>query len=271
MRIFFSTDDNVGEVTRDNHPPNEVPLDIEGWNASRLAVIDSTNDELVRRHTAGGVVDRTVLVADVQTAGRGRLDRRWEAPAGLNLLFSLFFASPIASPQRLQHTVALAVVEAVNELGVEHATLKWPNDVIVNTKTNDGHKSASRKLAGMLSTMTSDGSVIVGTGCNVNWAPAGACSVSEHTGTEHEPTEVLQRILEAFDRLFGLAPESIDQRYRASIDTVGRRVKVELPGGEHLVGRAVQVNADGALEVIDECAVTHRFHAADVVHLRPED
>lgn len=271
MRIFFSTDDNVGEVTRDNHPPNEVPLDIEGWNASRLAVIDSTNDELVRRHTAGGVVDRTVLIADVQTAGRGRLDRRWEAPAGLNLLFSVFFASPIANPQRLQHAVALAVVEAVNELGVEHATLKWPNDVIVNVETDDGHRGESLKLAGMLSTMTADGSVVVGTGCNVDWAPAGACSVNEQTGREHKSTEVLERILGAFDRLIGLAPELIDERYRASVDTVGRRVRVELPGGEHLIGRAVQVNTDGALEVIDECAVTHRFHAADVVHLRPAD
>ena len=258
-------------MTRDNHPPNEVPLDIEGWNASRLAVIDSTNDELVRRHTAGGVVDRTVLVADVQTAGRGRLNRRWEAPARSNLLFSLFFASPIASPQRLQHTVALAVVEAVNELGVEHATLKWPNDVIVNVKTDDGQRGESLKLAGMLSTMTADGSVVIGTGCNINWAPEGACSILEQTGRKHMATEVLQRILAALDRLLVLAPESIDERYRASVDSVGRRVRVELPGGEHLVGRAVQVTADGALEVIDECAVTHRFHAADVVHLRPED
>jgi len=270
MRIFLSTNDNVGEVTRDNHPPNEVPLQIEGWNAARLTTIDSTNDELARRCSAGVVVDRTVLIADVQTAGRGRLDRRWDAPAGSNLLFSILFAPPISDPQRLQHAVALAVVETARHLGVTGAVLKWPNDVMVNVAGEDGDHVESLKLAGMLSTMTQDGSVIIGTGCNVNWAPTGATSIFQEVGTRHDVTDVLQLVLEALNDLLEHSSEVLDDRYRSAIDTIGRRVRVELPNGERVLGRATRLDGDGALEVIDECAITHRFYAADVVHLRPD-
>jgi BirA family transcriptional regulator, biotin operon repressor / biotin---[acetyl-CoA-carboxylase] ligase len=237
---------------------------------SRLTTIDSTNDELVRRCQRGPTTDRTVLFADVQTAGRGRLDRRWDAPPGENLLFSILFAPPIINPQRLQHAVALAVVDVARHLGVHGAVLKWPNDIIVTEPEGDGDRSDNSKLAGMLSTMTSDGSVIIGTGCNVNWAPDRATSMLAQSTTRQEVVDVLRLVLSALDKLLGLAPEQMDDLYRSRVDTIGRRVRVELPNGENVVGRATQLDADGALEVIDECAMTHRFHAADVVHLRPE-
>lgn len=237
---------------------------------SRLTTIDSTNDELVRRCQGGSIADRTVLFADAQTAGHGRLDRRWDAPPGENLLFSVLFAPPISDPQRLQHAVALAVVDVAHLLGVHEAVLKWPNDIIVNDPASESDGRATSKLAGMLSTMTSDGSVIVGTGCNVNWAPDGATSILAQSATRHEVIEVLRHVLSALDELLTLAPEQLDDLYRSRVDTIGRRVRVELPNGEKVVGRATRLDADGALEIVDECAMTHRFHAADVVHLRPE-
>lgn len=237
---------------------------------SRLITIDSTNDELARRCLNGTASNRSVLAADEQTAGRGRLDRRWDAPSGSNLLFSVLFAPPISDPQRLQHAVALAVLESVKTLGVAEATLKWPNDVMVNVEANNSEPFESVKLAGMLSTMTPNGSVIVGTGCNVNWAPDGATSILEQSATRHEVAEVLRLILTALDKMLSLASEELDEIYRTSVDTIGRQVRVELPNGEFVTGRATRLDVDGALEVIDECAITHRFHAGDVIHLRAQ-
>lgn len=237
---------------------------------SRLITIDSTNDELARRCSAGVAADRTVLIADVQTAGRGRLNRRWDAPAGQNLLFSVLFAPPISDPQRLQHAVALAVIETARHLGVTGAVVKWPNDIIVTQPHAGDDPSHSLKLAGMLSAMTQDGSVIIGTGCNVNWAPDGATSILEQSATRHEVAEVLRLILTALDKMLSLASEELDEIYRTSVDTIGRQVRVELPNGEFVTGRATQLDVDGALEVIDECAITHRFHAGDVIHLRAQ-
>jgi BirA family biotin operon repressor/biotin-[acetyl-CoA-carboxylase] ligase len=75
---------------------------------------------------------------------------------------------------------------------------------------------------------------------------------------------VLVELLAAFDHL----PDEVDARYRSALDTLGRQVRVELPGAE-LVGRAVDVDADGHLLVLDDCAITHRIYAGDVIHLRP--
>jgi BirA family biotin operon repressor/biotin-[acetyl-CoA-carboxylase] ligase len=267
MRIFLSTNDNVGEVTRDNHPPNEVRLQIEGWHVTRLDSIGSTNDELVRRLETSDLPDRTVLVADVQTAGRGRLDRRWEAPAGENLLCSMLFRPPIAHPQRLQHAVALAIVAAAQHFEVGNVSLKWPNDVIV-IESDTSPRAEYTKLAGMLSTMTADGAVIIGIGVNINWAPAGATSLAAIAGHPLSPIDVLRALLSSLHDLLVCSEDELTDRYRNHLSTIGRHVRVELPSSEAVIGRAVGVSPDGSLEVVDECAITHRFHAGDVVHLR---
>lgn len=267
MRIFLSTNDNVGEVTRDNHPPNEDRLQIEGWQVTRLDSIGSTNDELARRLATSDLPDRTVLVADVQTAGRGRLDRRWEAPAGKNLLCSMLFRPPIAHPQHLQHAVALAIISAAGQFDVGNVWVKWPNDLIV-TEADTNPRAAYTKLAGMLSTMTADGSVIIGTGVNINWAPAGATSFAAIAGHLLSPIDVLRAVLKSLHDLLSYSQNELTDRYRAHLSTIGRLVRVELPSAEVVTGRAVGVSPDGSLEVVDECAISHHFQAGDVVHLR---
>jgi len=254
-------------VTRDSHPPNEVRLQIEGWHATRLDSIGSTNDELVLRLATRDLPDRTVLVADVQTAGRGRLDRRWEAPAGENLLCSMLFRPPIAHPQRLQHVVALAIIAAARHLDIGNAWLKWPNDVIV-IESEPSPRAEYTKLAGMLSTMTADGSVIIGTGVNINWAPAGATSLAAVAGRKLSPIDVLRVVLNSLHDLLSCSEDELTDRYLAHLSTIGRHVRVELPSAKVVTGRAVGVSPDGSLEVVDECAITHWFQAGDVVHLR---
>ena len=218
-----------------------------GWYIGEVAETGSTNSDLLERCLE--LPDRTVLRAEHQTAGRGRLDRRWEAPPGSNLLASLLFRQVPADPGELMRRVALAAVFAVRTVSPAEVALKWPNDVLL-----DG-----RKLAGLLAQRADDGSVVVGIGLNVGWAPDGAARLDGDV----RPTELLSALLDAYD---ALAPD-IEPMYRAELATVGERVRVELPSGD-LVGTAVDVDGAGRLVVIDECAITHRLSIGDVVHLR---
>jgi BirA family biotin operon repressor/biotin-[acetyl-CoA-carboxylase] ligase len=213
----------------------------------RVAETGSTNADLLADRDAP---DRTVLVAEYQTAGRGRLDRRWDAPPGSNLLASLLFRVVPHDPGDLMRRLGVAAVEVARRHGADGAELKWPNDVVV-----DG-----RKLAGMLAQRGAAGEVVLGIGLNVGWAPVDAARLGDGV----QPLELLADLLAAYDRL----PADVHLRYRERLGTLGRRVRVVLPDGE-LVGTALDVERDGRLVVVDECAVSHRVDVGDVVHLRP--
>lgn len=219
-----------------------------GWLVHHVTETGSTNDDLLAAAGAGAP-DRTVLFADHQTAGRGRLDRSWEAPAGTGLLASMLFRQTPERPGELTQRVGLAAVTASAEVAGVAAALKWPNDVVVG----------DRKLAGVLAQRAADGAVVVGIGLNVAWAPEGAACL----GVDCVPYDVLRALLAALDAL----PDDIELTYRASLATLGRRVRVELPDRE-IVGTAIDVESDGRLVVIDECAVSHRLDVGDVIHLR---
>jgi BirA family biotin operon repressor/biotin-[acetyl-CoA-carboxylase] ligase len=216
------------------------------WSVWYVGETGSTNADLLAFPDAP---TRTVLVAAHQTAGRGRLGRTWDAPPGANLLASIVFRDVPEQAGDLTRAVGIAAVDAVSALTGRHARLKWPNDVLL-----DG-----RKLAGILAQRSPAGAVVVGIGLNVGWAPEGAAML----GAGVEPLAVLTELLRA---LHSLGDDAHD-RYRTLLDTLGRRVRVELPSGD-LVGRAVDVARDGTLQVIDECAITHHIDAGDVVHLR---
>lgn len=218
-----------------------------GWSVREVAETGSTNSDLLDRHL--DLPDRSVLRTDHQTAGRGRLDRRWEAPPGSNLLASLLFREVPPDPGELMRRVALAAVEAVRVVSDLEAVLKWPNDLLL-----DEHK-----LAGLLAQRADDGCVVVGIGLNVGWAPEDAARL----GGQAQPAEVLAALLAAYDTL----PGDIEPMYRDRLATLGKRVRIELPTGA-IVGTAIDVEDDGRLVVLDECAATHRLSIGDVVHLR---
>jgi BirA family biotin operon repressor/biotin-[acetyl-CoA-carboxylase] ligase len=250
IRIFFSTGANVGGV--DDLGPNARPVP-PGWTVNRVTETGSTNADLLA--DAAARPDRSVLVAEHQTAGRGRLDRRWEAPAGANLLVSILFHDVPRQPSELTRRVALAAADACRELAGIDVALKWPNDLLVG----------EAKLAGILAERNADGSVVVGMGLNVGWAPPGAARLAtSETDPSLTPDVVLAAFLAAYDAL----PADCHERYRAALGTLRRRVRVELPAG-FLEGTAVDVEPDGRLVVVDTCAVTHRLAAGDVIHLRP--
>lgn len=235
------------------------------WHIHEVSETGSTNTDLLAQGT-NGAPDRTVLRADFQSAGRGRLDRTWEAPRGANLLVSLLFRHIPDRVHVLTQVVALAAVKSAQELCGVVTQLKWPNDILVGTE----------KLAGILAQAAPVDEhgripfVVVGIGVNLGWAPPDAVSLKSCGWTrEVTPQEFLEHMLPEIDRLLSLADSDLHDEYKSKLATIGSRVRAEMPNGEHIVGRALDVEPDGRIVVLDECAVTHRIDTADVVHLRP--
>ena len=224
------------------------------WTVNRVAATGSTNQDLLTA-AADGAPDRSVLMADFQTAGRGRLDRTWDAPPGANLLVSVLFRRGFdaTNPHVLTRAVALAAVHASKELTGQVPDLKWPNDLLL-----DG-----RKLGGILAQAgTTEGRlhVVVGLGLNLGWAPN---ETARLVGVS--PYDFLPVWLRHLGLLLDTDTDTATE-YRARLATLGQSVRVER-GSDTLTGIAVDVQPDGALIVdtgTDRVVVT----IGDVVHLR---
>jgi BirA family transcriptional regulator, biotin operon repressor / biotin---[acetyl-CoA-carboxylase] ligase len=198
----------------------------------RVDAVPSTQD-VARQHPVG-----TVVVAEHQTAGRGRLGRRWEAPPGSALLASWVLPFHELAPLAAGVASARACGDAVR--------IKWPNDLLLG----------GRKLAGILVERTGD-RCIVGTGINLHWAPPDGAVL----GMDRE--ELIALMGPELTRWFAAAPAAILDAWRERSDTLGRRVRVVL-SGDAVEGVAEDIGPDGSL-IVDGRA----FAAGDVVHLRP--
>ena len=226
-----------------------------------LGEVTSTNDEVAARARAGAS-EGVVVTADVQTAGRGRRARTWEAPPRASLLVSVLLR-PAAAHLGLM-AAGLAAVDACRAHAGVDATLKWPNDLMV-----EGPTAAGRKLAGILAETTSGDGVVVGLGLNVDWGasplPAGATSLAEIAGLTVvvDRAGLLVSYLLALEDRCRQPPELLITHYRAACSTIGRRVRVELPGGLSIEGLATGVDDAGRL-LVDDRPVA----AGDVIHVR---
>jgi BirA family transcriptional regulator, biotin operon repressor / biotin---[acetyl-CoA-carboxylase] ligase len=232
------------------------------WRVERFEELASTNGYALAAARAGAA-DGLVVVADHQTAGRGRLDRRWEAPPGSSLLVSVLVRRPPADDAfALVMAAAVALAEAVEEVTGVKAGLKWPNDLVV----------ADRKLAGLLAERDGD-ALVVGSGCNTNWDAfpaeladtATACNLE--AGHDVDRDALLDAYLVTFAGYLD-APEIVADAYRRGLVTLGRQVRVERTAQSPLVGEAVRVDDAGALVVRDAEDIEHVILAGDVVHLR---
>ncbi|HEV8296065.1 MAG TPA: biotin--[acetyl-CoA-carboxylase] ligase [Acidimicrobiales bacterium] len=231
---------------------NSAPFRIE-----YVAETGSTNADVLARASAGEPAG-LVLVADHQTAGRGRLDRRWQAPPGASLLMSVLFRprGPAGLWHRCLTAVAVAACDACASFGVV-ARIKWPNDLVVGDD----------KLAGILAETDGKGAVIVGLGCNIDWPRAGeypGATSFVACGATVRRDAVLRATL---DRVEVDAPDLHD-RYVARSATIGTDVRVELPGGDSVEGRAVDVDDGGRLVVLDRDNRRAAYSVGDVIHLR---
>ena len=231
----------------------------------------STNTDLVDSARRGEV--EQALVADHQTAGRGRLDRVWEAPPEASLLMSVLVREPFpaASVHLVPTALAVALVDSIAALDGPEVGLKWPNDLVAPGAGDDG---SDLKLGGMLSEMgdTTPGnaSVVVGVGVNVAWGVvpthlAATATSLDLLGATLDRWELVAEVLGRFERTLGAA--DLRDRYRAACVTIGRRVRVERPAGA-LVGTAIDIADAGAL-IVDADGVRHEVSIGDVIHLRP--
>jgi BirA family biotin operon repressor/biotin-[acetyl-CoA-carboxylase] ligase len=228
MRTFLNTARNNGSDV-----PTRRFSDVR-W----FPEIDSTN-QFAADLARAGAADGLVVGADHQTAGRGRRGRTWESPAGSGLLVSVVLR-PV--PPLVTLAAGLAAAEACEQVAGVATTLKWPNDVLLD----------SRKVGGILSELVGDAAV-VGLGLNLTWAPEGAARLTPGV----DRAELLAAYLDGLED-----PVDVLVRYRQRCATIGRRVRVELPG-ETVEGMAEAVDDEGRL-VVDGRKIT----AGDVLHLR---
>lgn len=270
-----------------------------------VAETGSTNADVLERGRHGEP-EGVVLVADHQTAGRGRRGRTWEAPPGASLLFSVLLRPPSQAVGATTMAAAVAAAGAVEEVAGFAPRLKWPNDLVVTgpapstgglVPENGTGPQLDRKLAGILAeadwpagSAISDGwrqpgpeergVVVVGIGLNVNW-PADlppelaeiAVAANHLAGHDIDREDLLVALLRRFDRCYGdlvsggAAARSVFDEWRSRSVTLGRRVRVEL-GPDGVEGTAVDVTAEGHLVVETEAGDRRSFAAGDVVHLR---
>ena len=245
----------------------------ENWFVRRVRETGSTNTDLFADALAGAP-SHSVLMADNQTAGRGRLDRTWEAKPGTNLLVSLLFRSEANLLTMWPRIVALAAAQACQKLfssgrlnvsSPPTIKLKWPNDLLL-----DG-----RKLGGMLSIGDQQKQfVVVGIGINVGWAPQEAVALGEFFSEKiPTPVELLENMLREITQIEKLGLTEQHQQYVAQLATLGKLVRVELTNGVVITGQAQDVDIKGRLLVVDTAdnSIRHVIDTGDVVHLRNAD
>jgi len=246
----------------------------------------STNADLAEAAAAGAQEGR-VLVAESQTAGRGRLGRSWTAPPRSGLMFSVLLRPDVPAQTLgwLPLLTGLAVAAALRRMTGRAARgdfgqavgaraldvrLKWPNDLLVG----------ERKLGGILAERVGD-AVVVGVGVNVSLRPdelpvPTATSLACENAAFQDREALLRAVLRELEgryREWTAArgdPEAAGLRsaYAELCTTLGRRVRVMLPGDRELTGVATDVETAGGLVVRDDADAEHVVHAGDVIHVR---
>jgi BirA family biotin operon repressor/biotin-[acetyl-CoA-carboxylase] ligase len=238
-----------------------------GRSLHYFAELDSTNTT-VREMGAGGAADGTVVIADAQRKGRGRLGRKWESPPATNLYLSALLRCdlPVDRLAQISLLAGVAAAETVREWCA--AEIKWPNDVL----------AGGRKVAGILAEMDGSGGqrvVILGIGVNLNTTLEDfppelrdkAGSLRMATGGEIDRARFAARLLNNLEvryeqwRRDGFAP--IAAVWRDLAPMIGRFIRVQEPGAV-VEGTVVDIDDDGALRLRLVDGSSHRVVAGDV-------
>ncbi len=218
-----------------------------------------------------GAKEGTVVIAETQTKGRGRLGRVWYSPKYKGLYFSLILR-PKISPDKASIITLLAgasICEAIKESCGLDVQIKWPNDIFMRNK----------KLGGILTEIKAEvdevNFIVVGVGLNINNDKgsliAGSTSLREERGGQLTRLGILQEVLHRFEINY-LALEKkgarpVIDKWRQFAITLGRRVKV-YSHKEHIEGEAFDIDSDGGLLIRNDSGLTRKVFAGDVVHCR---
>jgi BirA family biotin operon repressor/biotin-[acetyl-CoA-carboxylase] ligase len=249
------------------------------WDIHRFEEIDSTNAYL-RGQARLGAPEGTVAVAQHQSAGRGRLDRRWEAPPGASLLVSVLFRPEFeAAELHLCTTVmALAASEACRRVAGVDPVLKWPNDVLVGEEKLAGvlaEAEFGRAPGGGVGAGVGAVAVVVGLGLNIDWpgpAGVGGTCLRDLGADRVDRAVLLDALLDALSTRRALLDSAAGRRevlaeLRNRCATLGSRVRIEL-AAEAVTGVATEIDDAGHL-VVQTAEGPRTVSAGDVVHLRP--
>ncbi|MCY1140780.1 biotin--[acetyl-CoA-carboxylase] ligase [Actinoplanes sp. Pm04-4] len=255
------------------------------WSRVEVVAQTASTNADVAAAAAKGEPEGLVIVAEQQTAGRGRRDRQWVSPARAGLTLSVLLRPgrpdrerewPTLSPATFAWLPLLAGValrDAVERVAEVEAALKWPNDLLVG----------DRKCAGILAEVSGD-AVVVGIGLNVTTraeelpettgVPATSLRVAGAAVTDRDP--LLRALLRGFASYYAGWREAggdaemsgLLAAYRRGCSTIGQQVRVLLPAGETLIGEATEVDRAGQLVVRTADGAEHRVSAGDVLHVR---
>jgi BirA family biotin operon repressor/biotin-[acetyl-CoA-carboxylase] ligase len=257
-------------------PDQATPLDAAalrsevidaGWRQlDVVAQTGSTNADLLARAESGVDIAGAVLIAEHQTAGRGRHGRVWSADPGAQITMSVGVSTLDIPTHRwgwLSLATGVAVIDAVSPLiGEAKSGLKWPNDVLVE----------GGKLAGILAEVGRP-YVVIGLGLNVAQAPEdvdGATSLRQ-LGVAADRQRLVGALLRELGRRIAQwrsADPLLTSDYRARSLTIGSRVRAQLPGGDEALGTATDIDDQGRLRLRTERGTETVISAGDVVHLR---
>ncbi|MBC7080571.1 MAG: biotin--[acetyl-CoA-carboxylase] ligase [Methanothrix sp.] len=249
--------------------PEPLHLHIPEDICSRLIQLESvgsTNE--FAREIANEAENWTVVIAEVQTAGRGRLGRKWFSPSG-GVWMSIILKPRVTPSEAFRYTMAgsVAVCRALRDLYGLDARTKWPNDVLVN----------GRKICGVLTEISAELDVInymiIGIGINANMSASSlpeewnATTIYEELHREVPRGELVAKVLEEMRAL--LESGDLYHQWVRLSDTLNRRVRVK--GFDEVTGIAESLDPDGALVVRKDDGGIVRILAGDCIHLRPDD
>ncbi len=239
-------------------------LDPGYWRVHHFNLIDSTQSSLVAAVTEGRATAGDVYLAEFQSAGRGRLNRSFASEPGAGVLLSAVIAPEIQEENRwgwIPLIAGVAACAAVFQTTGITLSLKWPNDLMI-----DGFKAG-----GILAEKVGE-QVVLGIGINCLQATEalpvpGATSLRLHTSEVVNRSALVAAFLNSLKRYVGEwdeKPFPVENRYRQLCSTLEEEVKVSLPNGSEVLGRAAAISSDGALVLTDGST----FVSADVTHLR---
>lgn len=218
---------------------------------------------VARREVRRGAAEGTVIIADEQTAGRGRIERRWLSPRG-SISLSVILYPDIAHLPSLIMVASLAVVHCIRAVTGLQPQLKWPNDVLINGKKVCGILIESGVRGGAVEY------AVIGIGINVNLRAAelsgfSATSLSDELGRNVSRLGLVRRLLVEIERLYLSLPggDDVYREWRDSLLTLGRRVQARL-GETEYQGTAESVDQDGSLLLRSPDGSRHRIPAGDV-------
>ena len=263
---------------------------LQGAHRGPVVVVESTGSTNadVADQAAQGAPSGFTIVAHEQVSGRGRLDRQWVSPLGAGVAMSILVRPhvPVSRWGWLPLLAGLGVVAACADVGLS-ATLKWPNDVIVDQDGSDG-RPGPRKCGGILVERVDDpadshgAAAVIGIGLNVDLSidelPTDVATSLRLEGVlvdrELVVVRILDRVMIAVDQWAAsngdVHASGVLAQYRDACSTLGQRVRVERPGGSLLTGIAIDIDQSGGLVVEVDDGDALIVTAGDVVHVRAD-